>query len=111
MERLNKTILFFCHQIVYELFSNQKLFQHPVPNEFIQYLYSHFSAEQTQQLQNILFAFPAMLNQQNQNQNQNQPVPHQSAHDRTTALKHSSNVISTSPLATAPIHDVLMPRK
>ena len=103
-------------QLLYEIFSpaSQRLFHFMISNELITFLSQHLSTEENLQLQNLLFSFPSILSQrQQEGQQQQLQLQQQQQQQRITGNGsnnngNAKNVLATSPLATAPIYDVLL---
>jgi hypothetical protein len=108
LKRSPSTLLFLFQQVLYEIFQNRQLCEQSIHAEVFQSLASQLNNQQSLQLQSIIFSFPTLLSQYHQgaanNGNNNPP----SSPSSSTTMPH---VLATSPLATAPIHDVLLQRR
>ncbi len=119
---MSKSLIFQFHGILFEIFHKHQWQHQSIPQDVLNVSLQSFSPEQQLALQNILFAYPNLAQQQQQQQLQQQTngvsESQQIAyHDVSTPIRinHSNSatspVLATSPLATAPIHDVLINMK
>jgi hypothetical protein len=106
-------VRYYSSEIIYQFFQHHNFMKHPLSQELYNGILGSFDGTVQLELQNLMFFFSGIFNfegyvaklQQQVNQS---GLPHQTPDKKNLLLNGG---VATSPLATAPIHDVLLQKR